>query len=48
MNKETLEALQRLLHLLRCGGSYDKKFWDDIGAVEMWMEEEEKEHLDEE
>lgn len=44
MNKETYEALKRIMNHATNGGPNDKSFWDDIKLVENWIDEVSKEY----
>ena len=44
MNKDTYEALKRLMHHTINGGYNDKAFWDDVKDLEMWIDEVAKEY----
>ena len=40
MNKETFEALKKIMHHCEYGGQNDKEFCDDFKLVESWIEEQ--------
>lgn len=44
MNEETYEALKRLIKHATQGGANDKAFWDDVKAIEGWINEVAKEY----